>query len=171
MIYTAFLVHRGVFDLSNILPSDGPLKDIEFGNKMAVLSGDFLLASSSSALANLRNTLVVDLISQSIDHMTQAAFDAMNYEKLNHEPSVKSFDEWKDYVFHSAGSLIGHSCKSALLLTNQRQEFVDSAFEFGKNLAWAQQVSVTLCYYSLETCHMDMFMDFESKVYSKFTCL
>ncbi|PIK58433.1 hypothetical protein BSL78_04654 [Apostichopus japonicus] len=41
--------------------------------------------------------------------MTQAAFDAMNYEKLNHEPSVKSFDEWKDYVFHSAGSLIGHS--------------------------------------------------------------
>lgn len=144
MIYTAFLVHRGIFDLSNILPSDGPLKDIEFGNKIAVLSGDFLLASASSALAQLKNTLVVDLISQSIDHMTQGAFLAMNNEKPHLEPRVKSFAEWKDYVYYSSGSLIGHSCKSALLLTNQRQEFVDSAFEFGKNLAWAQQVSTKL---------------------------
>ncbi|KAJ8027484.1 Decaprenyl-diphosphate synthase subunit 2 [Holothuria leucospilota] len=140
MIYTAFLVHRGVVDLNKTVPEDGPLKDMEFGNKMAVLSGDFLLASASAALASLKNTLVVDLISQSIDHMTRGAFTEMGVKESSPFSNVKTFDQWKDYVYLSSGSLIGHSCKAALLLANQKQEFVDAAFEFGKNLAWAQQL-------------------------------
>lgn len=58
LINTAFLVHRGVVNLKELTVSDGLLKDMEFGNKMAVLSGDFLLANACTGLAQLNNTEV-----------------------------------------------------------------------------------------------------------------
>ena len=58
MIYTANLVHKGVVDLSMLSNGDGSAQEMEFGNKMAVLSGDFLLASASTGLAELKNTYV-----------------------------------------------------------------------------------------------------------------
>lgn len=61
LIHTAFLVHRGIVNLKEWTDSDGPLKDMEFGNKMAVLSGDFLLANACTGLAELNDTKV-DLI-------------------------------------------------------------------------------------------------------------
>ena len=62
MIHTASLIHKGVVDLDFLLAADGPQKDMEFGNKMAVLSGDFLLANASTALAELENTYVNSLL-------------------------------------------------------------------------------------------------------------
>lgn len=61
LIHTAFLVHRGIVNLKEWTISDGPLKDMEFGNKMAVLSGDFLLANACTALAQLNDTKVTCL--------------------------------------------------------------------------------------------------------------
>ena len=58
MIHTANLIHKGVVNLDSLDASDGPLKDMEFGNNMAVLSGDFLLANASTGLADLHNTYV-----------------------------------------------------------------------------------------------------------------
>ena len=58
LIHTAFLVHRGIVNLKEWTVSDGPLKDMQFGNKMAVLSGDFLLANACTGLAQLDNTKV-----------------------------------------------------------------------------------------------------------------
>lgn len=58
LIHTAFLVHRGIVNLKEWTVSDGPLKDMQFGNKMAVLSGDFLLANACTGLAQLNNTKV-----------------------------------------------------------------------------------------------------------------
>lgn len=61
LIHTAFLVHRGIVNLKELTLSDGPLKDMQFGNKMAVLSGDFLLANACTGLAQLDNTKVPHL--------------------------------------------------------------------------------------------------------------
>lgn len=58
MIHTANLVHRGVINLDALRDSDGSYKDMEFGNKIAVLSGDFLLTSAVTGLAELNNTKV-----------------------------------------------------------------------------------------------------------------
>ena len=38
--------------------TDGTYSDMEFGNKIAVLSGDFLLTSAITGLAELNNTQV-----------------------------------------------------------------------------------------------------------------
>ena len=58
MIHTANLIHKGVVNLDTLQPNDCTHKDMEFGNKMAVLSGDFLLANASTGLADLNNTKV-----------------------------------------------------------------------------------------------------------------
>ncbi len=60
LIHTAFLVHRGIVNLKEWTNSDGPLKDMQFGNKMAVLSGDFLLANACTGLAQLNDTKVLN---------------------------------------------------------------------------------------------------------------
>ena len=61
MIHTAYLIHAGVVDLAPLQPADGGLfQDMQFGNKLAVLSGDFLLANASTGLARLYNTDVSD---------------------------------------------------------------------------------------------------------------
>ena len=58
LIHTALLVHRGIVNLNELQSSDGPLKDMQFGNKIAILSGDFLLANACNGLALLQNTQV-----------------------------------------------------------------------------------------------------------------
>lgn len=58
LIHTALLVHRGIVNLNELQSSDGPLKDMQFGNKIAILSGDFLLANACNGLALLQNTKV-----------------------------------------------------------------------------------------------------------------
>lgn len=59
MIHMANLIHKGVVNLSDYLESDQREKnDMEFGNKMALLSGDFLLANACTELATLNNTHV-----------------------------------------------------------------------------------------------------------------
>ena len=58
IIHTANLIHKGVVNMADITPADGAPDDMEFGNKMAVLSGDFLLASACTGLADLGNTEV-----------------------------------------------------------------------------------------------------------------
>lgn len=56
MIRTSHLVHKGLMNIepsSNLEPSE--LSDMNVGNKIALLSGDYLLANSSLELANLHN--------------------------------------------------------------------------------------------------------------------
>lgn len=58
MIRTSNLVHKG---LVNIYPSDAStesIKDKNYGNKIALLGGDYLIGLCCSELANLRNSEV-----------------------------------------------------------------------------------------------------------------
>uniref|UniRef100_A0A4X2KML7 Decaprenyl diphosphate synthase subunit 2 n=1 Tax=Vombatus ursinus TaxID=29139 RepID=A0A4X2KML7_VOMUR len=94
LIHTAFLVHRGIVNLSELNSSDGPLKDMQFGNKIAILSGDFLLANACTGLAQLQNTKVVELVSSALIDLVQGIYcenstsaeaqekGSLNYSKL-----------------------------------------------------------------------------------------
>ena len=42
-----------------------------YGNKLAILAGDFLLARASVALARLRNVEVVEIVSTVIEHLVK----------------------------------------------------------------------------------------------------
>ena len=59
VIHTAYRVHQGVINLQTVHTQDSKdSADMEFGNKMATLIGDFLLANVATGLAELENTYV-----------------------------------------------------------------------------------------------------------------
>ncbi|XP_071957197.1 all trans-polyprenyl-diphosphate synthase PDSS2-like [Antedon mediterranea] len=141
MIHTAYLVHRGIIDLKEIRPGDGSPDDLEFGNKMSVLSGDFLLANASQGLAKLHNTQVVELVSSAITDYTESEFMGFSVDTVNLQ---LTFADWLNHVYLSNGSLLAKCCQAALILANQDEDMQNRAFQFGKYLTVAQQLNLDL---------------------------
>lgn len=71
MIRTSHLVHKG---LVNLPPQADASGDMMFGNKIALLSGDYLLSNSCAELAGLRNQDLVELMSSAVRDLTEAEF-------------------------------------------------------------------------------------------------
>ncbi|XP_034061889.1 decaprenyl-diphosphate synthase subunit 2 isoform X1 [Gymnodraco acuticeps] len=142
LIHTAFLVHRGIVDLKEWTVSDGPLKDMEFGNKIAVLSGDFLLANACTGLAQLNNTKVVELISSAIGDVVQGIYN----ENTSNTEQENSLDvkAWEEHTFLSHGALLAKSCQAAMELAQHDKEAQSMAYTFGKHLSMGHKLNSDL---------------------------
>jgi hypothetical protein len=70
MIHTASLFHDDVIDKASTRRGV-PSVNQAFGNKLAILGGDFLLSKASISLARLRNLEVVELLSTVIEHLVK----------------------------------------------------------------------------------------------------
>jgi geranylgeranyl pyrophosphate synthase len=83
-----------------------------FGNKLAILGGDFLLSRASVFLARLRNVEVVELLSTVIEHLVKG-------EVMQMRPSSTGKSALEYYLrknFYKTASLMGHSCLAAAVL-------------------------------------------------------
>ncbi|XP_045699719.1 all trans-polyprenyl-diphosphate synthase PDSS2 isoform X3 [Phyllostomus hastatus] len=120
LIHTALLVHRGIVNLSELQSSDGPLKDMHFGNKIAILSGDFLLANACNGLALLQNT------------------------KEDYVTNDIGISTWKEQTFLSHGALLAKSCQAAMELAKHDAEVQDMAFQYGKHMAMSHKINSDL---------------------------
>ncbi|KAH1023925.1 hypothetical protein HUJ05_003499 [Dendroctonus ponderosae] len=164
MIRTSHLVHKGLVNLQppNNVDASG---DMMFGNKIALLSGDYLLSNSSIELANLRNQELVELMSSAVRDLTEAEFvgprDRQNnplpakpkakqveYKQFienNLEPLIVSEAlgnaqaEWTLRNVLNAGSLLGKSCQGTLKLAGHSEDLQEKGYLFGKHLALAWQ--------------------------------
>ncbi|XP_068533886.1 BEN domain-containing protein 3 isoform X4 [Anas acuta] len=141
LIHTAFLVHRGIVNIGELKSCDGPLKDMQFGNKMAVLSGDFLLANACTSLAQLQNTKVVELISSAIGDLVQGIY----YENSKSSEENCLTDDigistWKEQVFLSHSALLAKSCQAAMELAKHSTEIQDMAFQYGKHMSMSHKL-------------------------------
>lgn len=145
LIHTAFLVHRGIVDLKEWTVSDGPLKDMQFGNKMAVLSGDFLLANACTGLAQLNNTKVVELISGAIGDLVQGIYyeNANNTEENAHLDGV-DVASWEEHAFLTHGALLAKSCQAAMELANHDKESQRLAYKYGKHVSLGHKLNSDL---------------------------
>ncbi|XP_037699935.1 decaprenyl-diphosphate synthase subunit 2 isoform X2 [Choloepus didactylus] len=120
LIHTALLVHRGIVNLNELQSSDGPLKDMQFGNKIAILSGDFLLANACNGLALLQNT------------------------KESYITDDIGISTWKKQTFLSHGALLAKSCQAAMELAKHDAEVQDMAFQYGKHMAMSHKINSDL---------------------------
>ncbi|XP_014047740.1 all trans-polyprenyl-diphosphate synthase PDSS2 isoform X3 [Salmo salar] len=145
LIHTAFLVHRGIVNLKEWTNSDGPLKDMQFGNKMAVLSGDFLLANACTGLAQLNNTKVVELISSAIGDLVQGI-----YHEMPNSLEDKSLTDdinmvtWEEQRFLSHGALLAKSCQAAMELAKHDKDAQGLAYKYGKHLSLGHKLNSDL---------------------------
>jgi solanesyl diphosphate synthase len=136
MIHTASLFHDDVIDDADTRRGQ-PAAHRAFGNKMAILAGDYLLARASICLARLRNVDVVECMSTVIEHLVRG-------EVLQIKDTRTGVADIEGYLrknFYKTASLMANSCKSAALLgENPSPEVVDAAYTYGKHIGVAFQL-------------------------------
>uniref|UniRef100_A0A8C8VHX8 Decaprenyl diphosphate synthase subunit 2 n=1 Tax=Pelusios castaneus TaxID=367368 RepID=A0A8C8VHX8_9SAUR len=141
LIHTAFLVHRGIVNIGELKSCDGLLKDMQFGNKIAVLSGDFLLASACTSLAQLQNTKVVELISSAIGDLVQGIYyDHSNLAEENCLTRDIGIAAWEEQIFLSQSALLAKSCQAAMELAKHDAEIQEMAFQYGKHMSLSHKL-------------------------------
>ncbi|KAL1935684.1 hypothetical protein VTP01DRAFT_4824, partial [Rhizomucor pusillus] len=141
MIHTASLLHDDVIDASETR-RNLPSANASFGNKMAVLAGDFLLARASLALARLRNAECIELMATCIANLVEGEFMQLKntQEDGKDQRKMSTFDYYMEKTYMKTGSLIAQSCKSSAVLGGCTTEVNDIAYKFGRNIGLAFQL-------------------------------
>lgn len=169
MIHVASLLHDDVIDNAETRRGLKALNSA-MGNKIAILAGDFLLARASVSLASLRNTEVIELLSQVIEHLVSGEILQVSFTpqipqqiifllswtsqlyllhlqlltQMTSQPEeLLSIDHYIKKTFYKTASLMANSCKAVAILGGQPREDCQLAWEYGRHLGLAFQVSTT----------------------------
>nr|XP_019958751.1 PREDICTED: decaprenyl-diphosphate synthase subunit 1 [Paralichthys olivaceus] len=135
MIHTASLVHDDVIDGSDKRRGKGTINDV-WGERKAILAGDFILSAASMALARIGNITVVKVLSQVIEDLVRGEFMQLGSKENENE----RFKHYLEKTFKKTASLIANSCKAVSILVNPDPEVHEIAFQFGKNVGIAFQL-------------------------------
>ncbi len=135
MIHTASLVHDDVVDEAE-LRRGVPTVHSSFGNRIAVLAGDFLFAQSSWYLANLDNLEVVKLLSQVIMDLAEGEIQ----QGLNRFSTNLSIDAYLEKSYYKTASLIANSSKAAAVLSEVSDRLTTNLYAYGRHIGLAFQI-------------------------------
>jgi geranylgeranyl pyrophosphate synthase len=142
LIHTASLLHDDVID-NAVTRRASSSANTAFGNKMAVLAGDFLLGRASVALARLRDPEVTELMATVIANLVEGEFMQLK-NTAQDETKPQYSDETLDYylqkTYLKTASLISKSCRSAAVLGRSAPEVIEASYAFGRNLGLAFQL-------------------------------
>ncbi len=145
MIHTASLLHDDVIDESDERRGKASGK-AAFGNKVAVLAGDFLLARASMALARLRDCDVVEVVSLVIEELVEGELLQIRVgsgSALGRQQGLSHAELFQLYLrknYLKTGSLIANSCRASAMLGAHDAEVCDAAYEYGRHLGLAFQL-------------------------------
>ncbi|CAG9768338.1 unnamed protein product [Ceutorhynchus assimilis] len=161
MIRTSNILHNSIL---NIYTKDlEEYSDLNFGNTLSLLSGDFLLSNSFKELAGLKNQEVNELVSMCLRDLVEAEFIEPR-DKQNRPLPAKPLEiltnievpnefgssplkvaevlgnakaEWTLRHFLSNASLLAKCCQATLKLANHNEDFQKLGYLFGRNMALA----------------------------------
>jgi hexaprenyl-diphosphate synthase len=142
LIHTASLLHDDVIDHSTSRRGS-PSANLEFGNKMAILAGDFLLARASVGLARLQDAEVTELLATVIANLVEGEFMQLKNTASDEKNPVWTEDTMTYYLkktYLKTASLISKSCRAAAILGSSDAVTVEAAYSYGKNLGLAFQL-------------------------------
>ncbi|QIZ72838.1 solanesyl diphosphate synthase [Oxynema aestuarii] len=135
MIHTASLVHDDVVDESEVRRGIATVHSL-FGNRVAVLAGDFLFAQSSWYLANLDNLEVVKLLSKVIMDLAEGEIR----QGMNRFDTELSIEAYLEKSYYKTASLIANSSKAVGILSEVEPEIVEDLYEYGRHIGLAFQI-------------------------------
>ena len=146
------MIHIALVMLENI-QSGSEAKVVEsknpFGNKLAMLGGDFLLGRASTVLSRLGEAEVVELVASVISNVTEGEFlrmERVQTAALGIIEGPKTREEaWDLYLrktYLKSASLMAKGARSAVILGGCKQNEIlkEVAYVYGRNLGMANQV-------------------------------
>lgn len=138
MIHTASLFHDDVIDEADTRRGMSAVHKV-FGDKVAILAGDYLLARASICLARLRHSEVIETMSTIIEHLVRGEIMQLRGTSKT-ERNRERLQYYLRKNYYKTGSLMANSCKSTALLGNYPPELVWASYRYGKHLGMAFQL-------------------------------
>ncbi|KAI8458625.1 isoprenoid synthase domain-containing protein [Phakopsora pachyrhizi] len=136
MIHVASLLHDDVIDLADQRRGQRS-SPAEFGNKLSILAGDFLLSRSSVLLSRIGNHQVTELIATAISNLVQGELIQFDQAIVNDRQNYLR----KTYL--KTASLMAKTARSTVILSHDpiiHQPLIESVYQFAKNLGLAFQI-------------------------------
>ncbi|XP_050669256.1 all trans-polyprenyl-diphosphate synthase PDSS2-like [Leptidea sinapis] len=167
MMRTGHLIHKGIVNVPFATRSKNSESAI-FGNKIAILLGDYLLVTANAMLAGLKNAEVLYIVSTALKDLSESEFLGERDEQNKPIPGKPKNDaadrnitftttsisiddvlgnprkEWTARSLFNGVSLLGRSCQSVMLLGQQNREIQNSAYHFGCNVGLAWQAATEI---------------------------
>ncbi|MDZ4725471.1 MAG: polyprenyl synthetase family protein [Leptospira sp.] len=129
LIHSASLLHDDVVDNAS-LRRGKPTVGYQFGNKTAILSGDFLLACGIERLNSLNQPNIMHIFSRVLRDLSVSELLQMEWEK-NPKITLKIYDS---IIYGKTASLFGACTESAGLLSGLDPKQCKALSEFGVRL-------------------------------------
>ncbi|CAF2415176.1 unnamed protein product [Rotaria sp. Silwood2] len=154
MIHLGILGHRGtenniirrkenfVFFCLGIVDLKDHHSDLEQGNKIAVLGGDYLLSQACGKLAEFQKPPVVETIGHAIADMCKAEFF------LKDKQSLSSLTEWYQLTALSVANLVASGCRASLQLVDHSSSFQDQAYYLCRHIIFSCMMYNDISQYS-----------------------
>ncbi|KAA8496834.1 putative hexaprenyl pyrophosphate synthase, mitochondrial [Porphyridium purpureum] len=146
MIHVASVLHDDVIDVADTRRGAASA-NVAFGNQLAVLAGDFLLARASMALARLRDCDVVETLSSVIEHLVCGEVLQMHHAAQQSEQASADalMQAYLSKTYFKTASLMAHSCKASIMLldeqgSNRFPKLREAAYLYGEKLGMAFQL-------------------------------
>uniref|UniRef100_UPI00358FE787 all trans-polyprenyl-diphosphate synthase PDSS1 isoform X2 n=1 Tax=Myxine glutinosa TaxID=7769 RepID=UPI00358FE787 len=135
MIHTASLIHDDIIDQADTRRGKLAASRI-WGERKAILAGDFILSTASVALARLGNEHVISMVAQVVEDLVRGEFMQLGSKENENE----RFAHYLLKTFKKTASLMAHSCKAVAVLGNASVAVQETAYLFGKNVGMAFQL-------------------------------
>ncbi|XP_022818005.1 decaprenyl-diphosphate synthase subunit 2-like [Spodoptera litura] len=165
---TGHMIHKAMVNLQKKGDQGDKYKDLLYGNKIVLLTGDFLLATCLQHLGGLRNNEVTELISTGLRDLVEgdafgnhdndgnpiptlpkaedeeAHYDWENEDNLqplgSNDFLGRGIAEWKLRTMLMSGSILAKGCQGAMKLANRGPEVEKNAYILGGHLALLWQL-------------------------------
>ncbi|XP_063777741.1 all trans-polyprenyl-diphosphate synthase PDSS1 isoform X2 [Pseudophryne corroboree] len=135
MIHTASLMHDDVIDGSSSRRGKKTISQI-WGERKAVLCGDYILSAASVAVARIGNAAVISVLAQVIEDLVRGEFLQLGSKENENE----RFAHYLEKTFKKTASLIANSCKAVSILGCPDPKVHEIAYQYGKNVGIAFQL-------------------------------
>lgn len=126
IIHAASLLHDDVIDNATIRRGKHTIGKL-YGNKVAILSGDYLLTSAIDYLSKMGNISILNLFNSTIKEITKSELMQMQWEK-NPAISMKIYEQ---IIYGKTASLFGAIAESAGILASLKKNEIINMRNFG----------------------------------------
>jgi len=154
MIHVATLLHDDVLDASDLRRGKETARAV-WGDKIAILGGDYLLAQASVKLSALGNTRLVSIFAWVLSYLCDGEVEQMqsSFSAREDGDSAKVWAEkqWKSYfhkTFCKTGSLFAAACEAAGVINQLSEPKIEALRDFGRHLGIAFQIMDDLLDYT-----------------------